>query len=494
MANLIWNGKEKNGYLEKNEVGTTPLQILDLYPSKRITSILPENWQNLLIRGENGEVLDRLVDDFENKITLIYIDPPFGTGGEFNLKTQIGVEGEYISNIAYTDKWKEGLDSYLTFLHKRLSKMKKLLTNEGSIYVHLDWHVSHYVKLIMDEIYGIENFRNEIIWAYPAASVKTRRFYIRSYDTILFYSNSNDYIFRDDPNIYQEYSSRVKNALKKDDKGIFYYRGGSHDGRKLSRKVYIDNEGIFPRDVWSDIPYIRANTKEYQGFATQKPERLLKRIILASSREKDLIADFFCGSGTTLAVAEKLGRRWIGCDLNGNAIHITRKRILNIANSNNLLDWKKKYNIDANTFKFLVLDNQNNLSVFPKEFLSNASQAPLISKIKDSLKFEIKIDQNDNIVVVELTDYKNSYESFISKKIRENVFSFSDWVDFWSIDYDQNQKIFKHSWSSFRTPKRKQLELKAAPFCYEKPGTYTLSVKVLDIFGLGTQNSYEIKV
>jgi adenine specific DNA methylase Mod len=494
MANLLWKGKEKNSNIDKNELGTTPLQILDLYPTKRVSSIPSEQWENLLIRGENEKVLDGLLDDFEKKITLIYIDPPFATGGEFNLKTHIGVEGEYISNIAYIDKWKEGLDSYLTFLYNRLSKMKKLLADEGSIYIHLDWHVSHYVKLIMDEIFGIENFRNEIVWAYPAASVKSRRFFIRSYDTILFYSNSDEYIFRDDPNIYQEYSSRVKKALKKDDKGMFYYRGGSHDGRKLSRKVYIDKEGIFPRDVWSDIPYIRANTKEYQGFATQKPERLLKRIILASSRENDLIADFFCGSGTTLAVAEKLGRRWIGCDLNGNAIHIARKRLLDIANSNNIFDWSKKYNINANTFKFLILDIQKDFSAFPKEFLSNTSQTPSIPEIKDSLEIGIKIDQNDNIVVVELVDYKNSYETFISKKIHDNIFSFSDWIDFWSIDYHNNAKIFNHSWTSFRTPKKKQLELKTTPFYYEKPGNYTLSVKVIDIFGFETQNSYFIKV
>ncbi len=146
----------------------------------------------------------------------------------------------------------------------------------------------------------------KIIWAYPAASAKTRRFFIRSYDTILFYTKSDDFVFNDDPNIYMEYSNRVKNALKRDEHGIFYYRGGSHNGKKLSRKVYVKQERIFPRDVWNDIPYIRANIKEYQGFSTQKPERLLKRIILASINEGDLLADFFCGSGTTLSVAENL--------------------------------------------------------------------------------------------------------------------------------------------------------------------------------------------
>ncbi|GAH80506.1 unnamed protein product, partial [marine sediment metagenome] len=150
-------------------------------------------------------------------------------------------------------------------------------------------------------------------------------------------TKSDDYIFNDDPKIYMEYSNRVKNNLKKDDIGTYYYRGGSHNGKRLSRKVYIQENGIFPRDLWNDVPYIRANTLEYQGFSTQKPERLLKRIILASSNETDIVADFFCGSGTTLAVAEKLGRRWIGSDLAKHAINISRKRILDIYNSNDLI-------------------------------------------------------------------------------------------------------------------------------------------------------------
>ncbi|MFX0027663.1 MAG: site-specific DNA-methyltransferase, partial [Candidatus Hermodarchaeota archaeon] len=321
---MEWEGKQ-NCNLELHNI--KPFHLLDFYPFFRDNHELNTSWQNLLLWGENEAILNILLPDFENRVSLIYIDPPFATGGDYSLKIQIGERDNYIEKIAYKDKWEKGLDSYLTFLYNRLVKMRRLLAPNGSIYVHLDWHISHYIKLMMDEIFGINNFRNEIIWAYPAASVKTRRFYIRSYDTILFYSKSEDYVFNNDPNIYMEYSNRVKDALKKDEKGIFYYRGGSHNGKKLSRKVYLDQEGIFPRDVWNDIPYIRANTPEYQGFSTQKPERLLRRIILASTSENDIVADFFCGSGTTLAVAEKLGRFWIGCDINKHAIHMSRKRI-----------------------------------------------------------------------------------------------------------------------------------------------------------------------
>ncbi|MFW9781387.1 MAG: DNA methyltransferase, partial [Candidatus Heimdallarchaeota archaeon] len=176
MVNLKWNGKKDSKVKISEEQIIKPFHNLDIYPSSRIDSMPEENWQNLLIWGENKNVMNSLLKDFKNKITLIYIDPPFATGGDFNLKIRIGEKGSYLDSIAYEDKWGEGIDSYLTYLYERLILMKKLLNKIGSIYVHLDWHISHYVKIIMDEIFGINNFKNEIIWAYPAASVKTRRF------------------------------------------------------------------------------------------------------------------------------------------------------------------------------------------------------------------------------------------------------------------------------------------------------------------------------
>jgi adenine specific DNA methylase Mod len=312
MVKLNWKNKKSLNIGQKEDhQNLEAFQEIEVYdfPSMLENETSNDLKKNLLILGDNKSVLSNLLKDYKEKIKLIYIDPPFGTGGDFNYKIFIGEKKETQKTLAYTDVWREGLESYLNFIYERLIIMKDLLSKEGSIYVHLDWHVSHYVKLILDEIFGIENFRNEIIWAYPAASFQTRKFYIRSFDSILFYTKSDDYTFNDDPNIYMEFSDRVKFALKKDEKGTFYYRGGSHDGKKLSQKVYVTQGGIFPRDVWTDIPYIRANTTEYQGFSTQKPERLLKRIILASSNENDLIADFFCGSGTTIAVAEKLPKK-----------------------------------------------------------------------------------------------------------------------------------------------------------------------------------------
>ena len=373
MPKLNWKKKIEDNAQESNYAQKPyKFQVLELILNPIVNNIVSDNdlsiikqtrankqkkssnsWRNLLIWGENKHILESLIPKFLNKINLIYIDPPYATGGNFESKTFIGEGNTFEKKNAYSDIWEGGIDEYIDFLYDRLLLMKNLLSENGSIYVHLDWHVSHYIKIMLDEIFGKENFRNEIIWAYPAASAKTRRFFIRSFDSILFYTKSSEYTFNDDPGIYMEYSDRVKFALKEDDKGMFYYRGGSHNGKKLSQKVYVTNKGIFPRDVWTDIPYIRANTLEYQAFSTQKPERLLKRIILASSNKNDIVADFFCGTGTSLAVAEKLGRRWIGSDIAKQAIHISRKRILDVWNSKDLKDWNKKYEKRSQPFKIM---------------------------------------------------------------------------------------------------------------------------------------------
>ncbi|MFX1276159.1 MAG: site-specific DNA-methyltransferase [Promethearchaeota archaeon] len=502
MGSLFWKGKQECisniEALKKKEL--VPFQLLESI-STPMSIKNDQDWMNLLIRGDSLLTIHSLLNKFKGAIKLIYIDPPFATGGEFDYKIQIG-EGDdskksskWIRKQAYTDAWKDGLDSYLNFLYERLLLMKDLLADDGSIYMHLDWHVGHYIKVMMDEIFGDKNFRNEIIWSYPAASAKTKRFYVRSYDTILFYTKSDNYLFNDDPNIYMEYSNRVKNALNKDVNGIFYYRGGSHDGKKLSQKVYIENKGVFPRDVWTDIPYVRANTIEYQGFSTQKPERLLRRIILASTKENDLIADFFSGSGTTVVVAEKLNRRWIGCDLSKNAIQITKKRLLDIKNSNNLFDWKKKYDKIPREFKILTIKHTIEENGFPLDFFSKKENKSLNNMEYLPPHFEIILKRNANEISLEIKDYKIPYIDFISYEIKEKISKFSDWIDFWAIDYDfTNQKKFRNMWVSYRTSKKRTLKLESNPYYYEKPGNYKIMVKVLDICGVETTKVLDLDI
>ena len=496
MVKLNWNGKDKSDIDLKHE--SNPIQLIESINSPLDSKL--EETENSLILGDNFLVMNSLSDKFQGKINLIYFDPPFATGGNFNYIIQIG-EGKdskksnkWLRKKSYSDSWKEGVDSYINFIHERLLIMKELLSENGSIYVHLDWHMSHYIKILMDEVFGLENFKNEIIWAYPAASVQTKRFFVRSFDVILFYTKSDNYAFNDDPEIYMEYSDRVKKALKKDEKGTYYHRGGSHNGKKLSQKVYIERKGVFPRDVWNDIPYIRANTLEYQGFSTQKPERLLKRILLASTNENDLVADFFCGSGTTIAVAEKLNRRWIGCDIAHHSIHITRKRLLDIQKSNDLYNWSNKYGKNCSTFNVFQLQKGVITPQIPLHFLSKFAQ-----KLEELPKFEnpsliVDAKQEDKGVAISLLNYTLPFIELISEKIKENIKTWSDWIDYWAIDYDYQNEVFNNMGVYYRTSKNRYLKLQAEPYKYETPGTYKIMVKTIDIFGFESSKSLEIEI
>jgi len=503
MVDLNWKGKSEKIFEKFKDTNTKPFQTIETYQNFQNQSInfnIDQDWSNYLLWGDNFDVMANLLRDFSGKINLIYIDPPFATGGDFNLKVLIGDLKEtnkttqWINKKAYQDSWKEGIESYLNFMYERLYLTKELLSENGSIYIHLNWHLGHYIKIIMDELFGIENFKNEIIFAYPAASVQTRRFFMRSYDIILFYTKSDNYIFNDDEDIYMEYSNRVKNALKKDDKGIFYYRGGSHNGKKLSQKVYVENKGIFPRDVWNDIPYVRANTIEYQGFSTQKPERLLKRIILASSNENDIVADFFCGSGTTLLVAEKLNRHWIGCDINKHAIDMTKKRILDVQNSNDLYIWKNKYAKSPNPFKVVKLNTIENRTIVAKEFLIDNKNEDKTLKISENPNFTVDLKIDDNNCVVELINYTVPFITVISDEIKNKITSFSDWIDYWAVDFDNQNNIFDIKWISYRTPKNRKLELSSISYVYDKSSSYIVLIKVIDIFGIETIQNYNLEI
>jgi len=452
-----------------------------------------EKWRNKLIQGDCLKVLEWLQNDYKGKIDLIYIDPPFFSRKNQYYKVFIGAPKRSLKKIAYTDLWNKGLDSYLSFLYERLCLMRELLSDQGSIYLHLDHHASHYVKIMLDELFGSDSFLNEIIWHYPAASAQTKSFFVRSFDSILFYSKTEDYIFNNDPRIYMEYSDRVSNALQKDEKGYFYYRGGSHDGKKLSRKVYIERKGVFPRDVWTEIPYIRANTMEYQGFSTQKPERLLKRIILASSNKDSIIADFFCGSGTTIAAAEKLGRNWIGCDMNWHAINIVKKRLLSIQNSNDLIDWDKTYHKTSRPFAIWYLDKKNLEQAISSQFLKENITIKEIEELNHP-KVAIKIKQDNSRVKVQLTNYLHFYERILKETHQEKVKSWKDYIDLFSIDFNYENGQFSPDWIEFRTPKKRELTFESGWYHPRDAKIITIKIRTLDIFGVETYSEREVKL
>lgn len=280
--------------------------------------------RNELIWGDNKLVMSSLLAHYAGQVKLIYIDPPFATGDDFSVHVQIGdddlvKEPSILEEHAYRDTWGSGHDSYLSMMYARLVLMHELLAADGSIYVHCDWRVSSYLRLILDEIFGAANFRNEVVWWYRKWSKSTKHF-LRNHDVLLFYSKSPNVTF----NVLRV--PLAPSTLKR-------FGGKRQDfaDEARTRKIMTDDdsEGGFRPDVW-DHNAIPAHSAERLKYPTQKPLALLETVIEASSNPGDLVADFFVGSGTTVAAAEKLGRRWIGADLGRFAIHTTRKRLLDI--------------------------------------------------------------------------------------------------------------------------------------------------------------------
>jgi len=351
---LVWNGKT-------DEVTTAvlPFQVIEQIDVPRTEKFGNANlgtlfdnsgrqitgWTNKLIWGDNKLILSSLKNgplrkeiEEQGGLKLIYIDPPFDVGADFSMDIKIGDDEHeesftkkpsVIEEIAYRDTWGKGADSFIAMIYERLKLMHDLLAEDGSIYVHCDWRLSCHVRLILDEIFGKDNFQREIIWSFDTKSgYKTiAENYIRSHDTLLFYAKeTNDKIFNKQFESYgEEYIERFK---KMDENGRKY-----RDDRGSGVKQYLDeSKGVPIADVWRDIrSFQQASTsEEYIAYPTQKPESLLDRVIRTSTNEGDLVADFFCGSGTTLAVAEKLGRKWIGSDLGKFGIHTSRKRLIDV--------------------------------------------------------------------------------------------------------------------------------------------------------------------
>lgn len=312
------------------------------------------NWLNRLIYGDNLLVMQALLNGDEQtgmpsmrgKIDLIYIDPPYDSKADYRTKINLpGMELEQKPNVieqfAYSDTWKEGTVSYLKYMYPRLYLMKELLSEQGGIYIHVDWHIGHYIKILMDDVFGKDNLVNELIWCRTSSSAKKSqtdndelaKTFIRSHDVIYLYSNNiNEFKgIHKDKYTSISYSDRVLNSLDIDNNGnTIYKRGkGSIGGKEIAENVPIDiRAGMLARSWWIDIPILRHNSKDNVGYKTQKPEKLLERIISASSNKNSIVADFFAGSGTTGAVAEKLGRRWIMSDFGKPANMIMRKRLI----------------------------------------------------------------------------------------------------------------------------------------------------------------------
>lgn len=288
------------------------------------------SWMNRLVYGDNLLTMQALLagdpqtglPSLRGKVDLIYIDPPFDSKADYRTKVvlpglNLQQKPTVIEQFAYADTWEEGTISYLKMIYKRLVLMKELLSSNGCIYVHIDWHVGPYVKTILDDIFGKENFVNEIVWSY-SWGIRTDSRWNRKHDTIYMYSKSAENIKFNANEVLEERQVSESTANRLKYKGALIKDGNKGRG---------DSELALPSDVWY-IATINGMAKERLNYATQKPEALLERIIKASSNEGDLVCDFFGGSGTTAAVAERLGRRWITCDIGKPASLVMRKRFI----------------------------------------------------------------------------------------------------------------------------------------------------------------------
>lgn len=404
---LIWNGKS-------NEVTNIvlPFQVIEQVDEPRAEKIedsasqmnmfdtrgrQQKGWTNKLIWGDNKLILSSLKngamrEEIERNggIKLIYIDPPFDVGADFSMDIEIGDPStgsgqvdtftkrpNVLEELAYRDTWGKGADSFIAMIYERLIVMRDLLADDGSIYVHCDWRVSPFLRLILEEVFGKEQFKNEIIWQRTSAHGDSQKWGIIS-DNLLFFTKTDNYVWSPqkrpftaeyieshysmvdektgkrfsgssltaagrtksgatgqpwrgfDPNTIGRHWSKPPSQLDElDEQGRIYWP--SKEGGWPREKLFLDErEGRAVPNIWDDIPPVNSQAREDTSYATQKPESLLERIIKASSNENDIVADFFCGSGTTLAVAEKLNRKWIGSDLGKFAIHTTRKRMIGV--------------------------------------------------------------------------------------------------------------------------------------------------------------------
>ena len=316
-----------------------------------------KGWTNKLIWGDNKLILSSIKNgplreeiEAQGGLKLIYIDPPFDVGADFSMDIEIGSGDEtntftkkpnILEEIAYRDTWGKGADSFIAMIYERLVLMRDLLAEGGSIYVHCDWRVNAWMRMVLSEVFGTENLISEVIWKHQIMGGAHGRSLPKAHETLLWFKKSDAFkICIDSPQIRVPFSDYVRSTMQQDAEGRWFYTR-----RRMSRKAtdeerdskahtvtYVDDstKGTLASDVWDDFPSYQPKPTDNTKYPTQKSNEILERVIGSASKEGDLVADFFCGSGTTAAVAEKLGRKWICTDLGKFAIHTTRKRMIGV--------------------------------------------------------------------------------------------------------------------------------------------------------------------
>ncbi|TVL97717.1 MAG: site-specific DNA-methyltransferase [Candidatus Brocadia sp. WS118] len=674
MTELIWEGKynregKKNAPVRialpfqtietVNESAQDRLRTLDLFAQGR-----PTEWRNRLIWGDKKYVLPSLLPEFAGKINLIYIDPPFDTGADFSFTATIPDNPEteddetmtfhkqpsMIEQKAYRDTWGRGIESYIQWFYESVILLRELLSEEGSLYVHLDYHVSHYAKAILDEVFGYDKFLNEIVWKRQTAKsdvTQGSRHMGRIHETIFMYTKSESYIWNMQ---YTEYDQSYVEAFYryKDPDGRLYqlsditapgkatkgnpyyeflgvtrywrfsrermqelYNQGrivqTAPGRVPRQKRYLDEmPGVPLQDLWLDIQPVQSQSKEIVEYATQKPEKLLERIIKLSSNEGDLVLDCFCGSGTTASVAEKLNRRWIACDLGRFAIHTTRKRLLEIpgvkpfvvqnlgkyerqqwmgaefekaqnraaleqqyrhfilqlyhaepisgytylhgvkagrmiyvgsveapvangdvknivqefwksvgkplpsptsvemlvredaskgmrVNGIDILGWDFAFELNETARQFAAANKVDlKFKKIPREVLEKKAVEQGDIRFFELASLTVDVTVEDKLLNIALADFIVPPDD-VPEEVRRSITHWSQWIDYWAVDWDYKDDTFHNEWQSYRIKKDPAIELKTRRK-YKEEGKYNVVIKVIDILGNDTTKMLEIEV
>lgn len=599
MTELTWEGKYKDG----KKVGPVrielPFQTVETVNETaqqrqltldRLFAGETSEWRNRLIWGDKKYVLPSLLREFAGQINLIYIDPPFDTGADFSFMTTIPESDEsftkepnIIEQKAYRDTWGQGLDGYLEWFYETIILLRELLAENGSIYVHCNQEMSPAMRIILDEVFGSHNHLNDVIWHFEnKPKFSFSKVFPRDWEIILVYAKSfGNHRFEHTLVPVKEVQQQAivawdpiakKRVAKRDEHGNIIYETRTE---KLMGAVWI-------------LPIIHPIANERLNYPTQKPESLLERIINASSNEGDLVLDCFCGSGTTAAVAEKLGRRWITCDLGRFAIHTTRKRLLSIDNvrpfvvqnlgkyerqawqaaefadpaqrasvqaryRNFILDLYHAAPIDGYTWihgmkagrlvhvgsvdapiaigevKGIVNEfwrvkgrdageHSNGIDILGWDFAfdlnETAKQMALDANIRLAFKkiprevLEKKAVEQGDIFFYELAaldvevkpgkqsvsvELKNFFvpPDDVPEEVRGAITHWSQWIDYWAVDWDYRDDTFHNQWQTYRTKKEPKIGLRAFHE-YEAPGNYTIVIKVIDILGNDTTKAITV--
>lgn len=606
---LVWPGKyDENGRRREPERVSLPFQVIERVNESRATreaekqrtptlfdvwkgdegETFEDGWRNKIIWGDNLLVMSSLLDQFAGKIDLIYIDPPFATGADFSFDAEIGDDGAklhreqtIIEEKAYRDTWGRGIGSYLGMMQQRLTLMRELLSESGSLYVHLDATVGHYVKILLDDLFGPGSFQREIVWriGWISGYKSVAKNWIRNHDMILFYvKDPKAFTFNKEYVPYPDGYTR---------------RGGEAPTGKgyPIEDVWNANEFEFALEGAESLDsiQIKSFSSEKTGYPTQKNESLLRRIVRVSSNPGDLVADFFCGSGTTLVAAEQLDRRWIGADMGRYASHVTRKRLLGQEDCRpfdvlNLGRYERQYWSTATFGEDLDRDGVVALWEYVAFVLKLYGAVPTTGlehlhgkagqafvhvgsvdapvtigeidacveeclrmkgkevhilgwewemglhdpKIEESKSRGVKlvlrqiprevmeaqaVEKGDiqffelAYLEVELAptrkarEFKAKLKNFVipnpelvPDEVRSKIKKWSDYVDYWAIDWAFADDTFMQQWVTYRTRKDRTLLLESDPHAFDKPGTYNVMVKVIDIFGNDTSKIVPLKV